>query len=267
MVLIQILVCDKVYVTPEMRRKKILYKIYFILSILLIISLCSYYIYADYDRNKSEQVSQEILEGLDVATNIETQVEPTEERVKIEDNVIVVVLNDKSEGEINIEELVATAQQQIEENENKEVASIPKMFRAKDGTEYYTIAIIEIPKLNIRYPVLSTWNDELLKNATCKYKGPNPNEIGNFVIIGHNYRDESKNAFFTNIHKLNPLDIITLTDMSGRTVEYSVYSNTVIKDNDFSCIDQSTDGKKEITLLTCYNYGKERTVIKAIERK
>lgn len=264
--MIQILVCDKVYVTPEMKRKKLLYKIYFILSILLIISLCSYYIYADYDRNKSEQVSQEILEGIDIAITTDN-LEPTEERVTIEDNVIVVILNDKSEGDINVEELVATAQQQIDENEKKDVASIPKMYRAKDGTEYYTIAIIEIPKLNIKYPVLSTWNDELLKNATCKYKGPDPNEIGNFVIIGHNYRDESKNAFFTNIYKLNPLDIIKLTDMSGRTVEYSVYKNTVIKDNDFSCIDQSTDGQKEITLLTCYNYGKDRTVIKAIERK
>lgn len=262
----QILVCDKVYVTPTMKRKKFLYKTYFILSIILIICLCTYYIYADYDRNKSEQVSHEILEGLDISINTEDS-EPEEARVTIEDNVIVVVLNDESEEEINIDELVAVAQQQIEENEKKDIAAIPKMFRAKDGTEYYTIAVITIPKLGITYPVLSTWNDELLKNAPCKYKGPDPNQEGNFVIIGHNYRDESKNVFFTNIHKLNSLDIIQLTDMSGKTVEYSVYKNTVIQDNDFSYVNQNTNGAKEITLLTCYNYGKERTVIKAIERK
>lgn len=264
--MIQILVCDKVYVTPEMRRKKFLYKMYFILSIILIICLCTYYIYADYDRNKSEQVSHEILKELDISINTEDS-ETEEARVKLEDDVVVVVLNDKSEEEINIDELVAAAQQQIEENEGKNVSAIPKMYRAKDGTEYYTIAVITIPKLGLEYPVLSTWNDELLKNAPCKYKGPDPNEEGNFVIIGHNYRNEEKNVFFTNIHKLKPLDIIQVRDMSGRVVEYSVYKNTVIQDNDFSYVDQNTNGAKEITLLTCYNYGKERTVIKAIERK
>ncbi len=266
--MIQILVCDKVYVTPEMKRKKLLYKIYFILSVFLVISLCTYYIYAEYDRNKSEQVSQEILEGIDIPIDIgENNTEPTEERVTLEDDVIVVILNDESEEEINIDELVATAQEEIAENEANESVAVPTLYTAKDGTEYYVIAVITIPKLGITYPVLSTWSNELLKNATCKYKGPDPNEVGNFVIIGHNYRDESKNAFFTNIHKLNTLDIIQLTDMSGRTVEYSVYSKDVISDNDFSCTNQITDGKKVITLLTCYNYGKQRTVIKAVENK
>lgn len=268
--MIQILVCDKVYVTPEMKRKKRLYKIYFILSIILVIALCTYYVYAEYDRTKSEQVSQEILAQLDIPVYVEEEITEntgvTETSVTLEDNVIVVVLNDESTEEINIEELVATAQEQIEESEEKNEVVIPQEYTAKDGTKYHTTAVITIPKLNITYPVLSTWNDELLKNAPCKYKGPEPNEVGNFVIIGHNYRDEKKNLFFTNIHKLNELDIIQLTDMSGKTVEYVVYDKSVIADNDFSCTTQNTDGKKVITLLTCYNYGKERTVIKAVER-
>ena len=57
----QILVTEKLYVTPEMKRKKLIYKIEFFLSVFLICLLFSYYIYAEYDRNRSEQVSKEIL--------------------------------------------------------------------------------------------------------------------------------------------------------------------------------------------------------------
>ena len=53
----QILVTEKVYVTPELKRKKKIYKILFILSIFSIISLFSVYIYAEYDRNRDESIS------------------------------------------------------------------------------------------------------------------------------------------------------------------------------------------------------------------
>ena len=57
----QILVTEKVYVTPELKRKKKMYKFLFILSIFSIISLFSVYIYAEYDRSKDESISDEIL--------------------------------------------------------------------------------------------------------------------------------------------------------------------------------------------------------------
>ena len=57
----QILVTEKIYVTPELRRKKRNYKIKFFLSVFLVCLLFSYYIYAEYDRNKNEEISQEIL--------------------------------------------------------------------------------------------------------------------------------------------------------------------------------------------------------------
>ena len=56
----QILVTKKLYVTPELKRKKHIYKFNFIFSIFLIIALLSGYIYAEYDRNKSEEISQDI---------------------------------------------------------------------------------------------------------------------------------------------------------------------------------------------------------------
>ena len=60
----QILVTEKLYVTPELRRKKKLYKLEFFLCVFVVCLLFTYYIYAEYDRGKSEEVSKEILIGL-----------------------------------------------------------------------------------------------------------------------------------------------------------------------------------------------------------
>ena len=60
----QILVTEKLYVTPELRRKKKIYKSSFIISIFLVITLFSVYAYAEYDRNKNEEISQYILSDM-----------------------------------------------------------------------------------------------------------------------------------------------------------------------------------------------------------
>ena len=61
----QILATERLYVTPELKRKKVIYKIEFCLSVFLICLLFSYYIYAEYDRSKTAEVSQEILAQLE----------------------------------------------------------------------------------------------------------------------------------------------------------------------------------------------------------
>ena len=58
----QILVTEKLYITPELKRKKKIYKFYFILSVFVVCILTSFYIYAEYDRNKSAEASQQLLD-------------------------------------------------------------------------------------------------------------------------------------------------------------------------------------------------------------
>ena len=60
----QILITEKLYITPELKRKKKLYKLDFIISIFLLCLLLGYYVYAEYDRNKGEQISQEMLSNM-----------------------------------------------------------------------------------------------------------------------------------------------------------------------------------------------------------
>jgi len=52
----------------------------------------------------------------------------------------------------------------------------------------------------------------------------------------------------------------------GEKLDYSVYSSFETDYNDLSCTSQNTNGKKEITLITCNNIKNKRRVIKAIEK-
>lgn len=241
----QILVTQKLYITPELRRKKKLYKIQFFLSVFLVCLLFSYYIYAEYDRTKSEEVSQDILMGM-VKDNGEKQ---TDDTIKKTDNIIVVALEDDYE------------EQEIETS-NQEPSTA--QYTSQNGINYTIEAIVRMPRLEINYPVIAETSEELLKISVNKYWGPSPNQVGNYCIVGHNYK--SKKMFGRLSEAVNG-DIVELEDIDGNVVKYSVYDRYVVEPTDTSCTSQLTGGKKEITLITCANYGNQRLVVKAREIK
>ena len=79
----QILISEKLYITPELKKKKKMYKIDFFISVFLVCILFSYYIYAEYDKNKNEAISQEILSNVEFEDEIEddTTIRSEERRV------------------------------------------------------------------------------------------------------------------------------------------------------------------------------------------
>ena len=248
----QILVSQKLYVTPGMKRKKKLFKIEFFLSVFALVGLSTYGICSAYDRNKSEAVSKEILAAMEVQP----------ETIVVEEQVVVLALNSSTEDErVNIDEIEkVTVTREIEVSEEQKVT-------ANDGTVYYTIGQINIPSINCQYPILAsdTENyDTLLKIAPVKFHGANPNEVGNFCIVGHNYRNSQ---FFSKVPKLENGDIIEITDTFGKTLQYEVYDKYIVVDTDTSCTTQRTDGRREITLITCTDASDEnRVIVKAKER-
>lgn len=256
----QILVSEKLYVTPELRKRKKLYKFNFIVSIMLVIILFSYYVYAEYDRQESDR-SEEILAGIEV---IETPVDTTiaDSTIKLEDDVLVVMLDDaqeNSEEEINLDELLSA-------NKNAGSKLNTQKYKTKSGAIYSTVAVIEIPKVDIIYPIIYSTNtssktvEELLKISVVKYWGPDANEQGNFCIVGHNYHNK---RFFSKISTLKNGDVIYITDKDNKTVEYRVYDNYIVEPDDLRCTSQLTNGETDITLITCTMTGKQRTIIKA----
>ena len=128
------------------------------------------------------------------------------------------------------------------------------------GEKYHIIANLNIPSLDIEYPILSSTSDDLLRISLTKYWGADPNQKGNMVVLGHNY--ESK-QFFSKLHQIEDGAKIEVTDLSGKTLEYTVYDTEIIDPYDNSCTSQLTNGYTEITLITCYNRDANRFVVKA----
>lgn len=123
-----------------------------------------------------------------------------------------------------------------------------------------SIAILQIEKLDLNLSVFSEWSYEALEISVSKFIGPEPNEPGNFVVIGHNYKN---GAHFGKLYLLEIGDLIDLTDLSGRTKTYEVYEKQTIEADEIDKL--STNETYTVTLVTCTSDGKLRLVIKCIE--
>lgn len=247
----QILITDKIYVTPELKKKKKMYKLNFVISIILIVVLFSFYAYAEYDRNKNEDISQDIL------ASMQNENEEDKTTINVEDDVWVIALDGK-ESTIDAYN-AAVAEQESKKGKNKKLTGT---YTAPNGKTYNTVGTVDIPTLDVSYPILSETTDDLLKVSVCKFWGGNPNEVGNLCIAGHNYRN---NRFFSKVPNLKTGDIIEITDLNNKKLKYSIYDKYTVDPRDVSCTSQLTNGKKIVTLITCTNDSKQRVVVKAKE--
>ncbi len=127
----------------------------------------------------------------------------------------------------------------------------------------FVIGLLKIDKINLMYPILSTVSDELLEISPCRFYGPMPNEIGNLCIAGHNYRNQKH---FGKLSSLNSGDIIEVYDLNSNKIDYVIYEKIEVPANDTSCMNQNTNGIREITLITCNTIKGTRIVIKAKEK-
>ncbi len=130
-----------------------------------------------------------------------------------------------------------------------------------NNNEHPIIGQIEIPKINLNYPIFSYTSDDLLKIGICRLYGPSPNSKGNLCLAGHNYNN---NKFFSNLYKLNLNDIITIFDSSNISVNYKVSDVFEVTANNLSILKQDNN-LRELTLITCNNINKNRIIIKAKE--
>ena len=172
-------------------------------------------------------------------------------------NVLVAVLDGTDEG---------TDTGAVQNTNKQNTINKNKKIKTDSGYTYSTIASINIPKINVNYSIIDGETDSveetdaLLKISPTKFWGPDPNTEGNFCVVGHNYRNSK---FFSKVPTLENGDIIEITDSNNKTLRYSVYSKYEVDPNDISCIDQNTNGKKEVTLITCTNDSKLRVIVKA----
>ena len=121
---------------------------------------------------------------------------------------------------------------------------------------------IEIPTTGLKCPVLEQYeySPKALETSVVVLYGVGLNQPGNTTIAGHNYRN---GLFFSNNKKLNVGDKIYITDSTGKRLAYTIYNKFEAAENESDYITRDTQGATEISLTTCTDDSKARTIILA----
>ena len=159
------------------------------------------------------------------------------------------------------EEIISNVNTNITEEKEIEENNTIYIYTNARGTSYMIAATISIPKIRYNAPIITETTEELLKIAPTKLFGPEPNTVGNFCIVGHNYKDE---RFFSNLKELETGDLVYLSDRNNNKMTYKVYDKYEIYETNLECTNQDTDGKIELTLITCTNSRNKRLVVKCV---
>ena len=154
--------------------------------------------------------------------------------------------------------VISEESQDSKTNEEIQKTQIPIEYKG-----FSVIAKLEIPKINLETYVLENYSVQALTVSVTKFYGGEPNEIGNFCISGHNY--VVKNMFH-NLKKLDVNDEIFLTDLKNRTYKYKIYKKETVLPKETECLSQITNGRIELTLITCTTDSSKRIILKAVKQ-
>lgn len=161
-------------------------------------------------------------------------------------------LKEKSENKIQVEEAKDTLE------EVREKVNIPNTY-----LDYEVTAKLVIPKIELETYILKDYTKERMDVCPTKFWGPEPNEIGNFCITGHNYK---KDNMFYNLIDLEIGDEFYLLDNKNGKYTYTIYDIYKVKPQNTDSLEQDTGDKRIVTLITCVNYSDTRLIIQAVEK-
>ena len=170
----------------------------------------------------------------------------------------------RTTGEKQTEQLISEFERTLEDDqdEKKDVEEEQTSIRKEDEAileEGNVIGIIEIPSIDIRYPVMEGTGSAVL-NAGIGHipETAGIGESGNCVLCGHN--GSRYGTFFTPLNQISIGDVVTIIDKKGQAHIYEVTETEVVNPYDNSI---KTQGEgKELTLFTCSQKGTMRFVVK-----
>ena len=118
-----------------------------------------------------------------------------------------------------------------------------------NGYDY--VGYVEIPALELKLPVMATWDYDLLQVAPCRQFGSSRTD--DLVIAAHNYV-----THFGYLKKLNPGDTVIFTDMDGIVNTYAVEKTETL---DPTSVDAVKNSGCDLVLYTCTIGGKTRVCV------
>ena len=170
------------------------------------------------------------------------------------------------------EEIEETKENEVEpkiNNENEIVTEIQKPTKQYEKediiTEYkgYTVSSkLTIPAISLETYILQNYSVNALRVSVTKFWGVDANQIGNFCVAGHNFKNKN---MFSNLKKLNIGDRLFISDNEIGKIEYEIYDKVIVFPYETDCLNPETNGKREVTLITCTIDSKQRIIIKARE--
>ena len=205
------------------KKKNQIGKIFTITGLLLFAAALALSVYNLWDGYRAEQSREKLLEEYrDKNQNISGEGEQAEE----------------SDGQIPDYQL----------NPEREMPEIT--LEDLDGAA--CIGVLEIPKIDLKLPVLSEWSYPLLKKAPCRYSGSA--YLDNLVIAAHNYR-----THFGKLKELETGDEVIFTDAAGNRFEYKVAAVEALTPQS---VEDMTSGEWALSLFTCTLDGKNRVTVR-----
>lgn len=128
--------------------------------------------------------------------------------------------------------------------------------------EYKVLGVLVIDKLGLQKNILEETNDDSLSLAITKFYGPDLNEVGNFCITGHNYKD-----IFESANDLELKDTFYIIDKAKKQkITYEIFDKFSVNPTEVDrVLKQEIEGTKEVTLITCNPGGYTRLILKARE--
>ncbi len=162
---------------------------------------------------------------------------------------------------------------QVYDNENKDLVQLfheQENENSKDDKKeikleykgHKVIGLIEIPAIDLEYPILEKTTKLAMRTSISRYYGGEINEYGNVSLAGHN---NYSGTMFGKNKNLKLGDKVLLTDLTGTTIEYEIYDIFVTNPDDTTILETKDNNTREVTLITCKNGRAERLIVKAKE--
>ena len=151
-------------------------------------------------------------------------------------------------------ELIEAFESQIADSKNEEISE-PVSLEAING--YTPIAIMEIPSIKLKQPVVDGITEDVIKYFLGRF--PNsamPGEVGNFAVAGHRVSDFTD--AFINLYKVKVGDKVIVTTKDG-IYTYEVDSSFIVDPDQVEVLDDADYEK--MTLITCTIGSKRRVIV------
>lgn len=177
---------------------------------------------------------------------------------------LVEVIEENIDNEDFTIEVPESAIKEYEKASKKDPDQFPKIDQSTFDGKYYmskrvkATGIIELPSIKVKAGVIEGVSPRELAISAGRYttSATPDKEEGNLVVVSH---VSGPVPVFENLHKIKIGDEIKFY-YKGKTYKYQVTKKFVAEPTQVEILDYAP-GQKIITLFTCTNKGKQRTVV------